>query len=100
MVETIENILKDKILELSHFLKSKCNNNEQLELITNKLDSLKYYEIMLFVSFLNINRINEYCDQFIHTYKINETPEIREKINDYLIYFISIKELMNENITE
>ena len=27
-IETIENILRDKILELSEYLKSHCNNNE------------------------------------------------------------------------
>jgi hypothetical protein len=27
-IETIENILRDKILELSEYLKSHCHNNE------------------------------------------------------------------------
>ena len=95
MDNNIESILKNKILELSDFLKSKCNHNEQIELITNKLDNLKYYEIMLFISFLNINKVNEYSNQFLHTYKIVETEEIRDTIKDYIIYFISIKELIN-----
>ena len=60
--ETIETILKNKILELSDYLKSKCDDAEYIELITHKLENLKYYEIMLFITFLNINKINEYCD--------------------------------------
>ena len=96
--DSIETILRNKILELSDYLKSKCNNNEQIELITKKLDNLKYYEIMLFISFLNINKIDEYCNQFITTYKIVETEEIRNTIKDYIIYFISIKELISESV--
>ena len=99
-MDNIESILRNEILELSNYLKSKCNNNEQIELISHKLDNLKYYEIMLFISFLNINKVNEYCDQFIHTYQIVESEEIRDKIKNYIIYFISIKELISENITE
>jgi hypothetical protein len=53
---------------------------------------------MLFVSFLKNDKINEYCDQFINTYKINETEEIRETVKNYLIYFISIKELIIETM--
>ncbi len=97
-IETIENILRDKILELSEYLKSHCHNNEQIELITKKLDNLKNYEIMLFISFLNINKVNEYCDQFIDTYKIEETEQIRETIKDYILYFISIRDLISETV--
>ena len=94
MNNNVENILRSKILELSDYLKSKCNNNEEIEQISDRLENLKYYEIMLFISFLNINKIDEYCNQFIQTYKIVETEEIREKIKDYIIYFITIKDLI------
>ena len=53
---------------------------------------------MLFISFLNINKVNEYCDQFIDTYKIDESEEIRETIKDYIIYFISIRNLISETV--
>ena len=96
--DSIETILRNKILELSDYLKSKCDNNKQIELITKKLENLKYYEIMIFISFLNVDKVNEYCDQFINTYKIDETEEIREKIKDYIIYFISIRDLISETI--
>lgn len=94
----VETILKTKILDLSNYLKSNCNNNEQIELITHKLDNLKYYEIMLFISFLNINKIDEYCNQFIQTYQIVETEEIRETIKDYIIYFLTIKDLISDTV--
>ena len=96
--DSIETILRNKILELSDYLKSKCDNNEQIELITKKLDNLKNYEIMLFISFLNINKVNEYCNQFIDTYKIDETEQIRETIKDYILYFISIRDLISETV--
>ena len=97
--DSIENILRDKINELSTYLISKCDNNDQIELITKKLNNLKYYEIMLFISFLNVDKVNEYCDQFINTYQIVETDDqIRETIKDYIIYFISIRDLISENV--
>ena len=53
---------------------------------------------MLFISFLKIDKVNEYCDQFIYNYQIVETEEIREKIKDYIIYFISIRDLISETV--
>ena len=54
---------------------------------------------MLFISFLNINKVDEYCDQFINTYGIVESDDqIRETIKDYIIYFISIRDLISETI--
>ena len=95
---SLENILRNKINELSDYLKSFCNNDEQIHLIQNKLQNLKYYEIMLFILSLKETEIEIYINQFIHTYQINETEEIRQTIKEYLIYFININNLLKETV--
>lgn len=97
MSNSIETILKEKIIELSDYLKSKCNNDDQIKLIEEKLNNLKLYEIMMFVLFLKDDQIDNYINQFIHTYKIDDNNETREKIKEYLLYFLNVKILLNEN---
>ena len=96
--ETLELILKNKINELSDFLKSHCNNEEQLNKIEQTLNNLKFYDIMLFILVINENDIDKYINQFIYGYQINETEEIRNTIKVYLEYFISINNLLKENV--
>ena len=94
----LETILREKINELSNYLKSFCNNQEQVNLIEHKLNNLKYYELMLFILSLKETEIETYINQFINTYQIHETEEIRKFIKDYLEYFISINEILKETV--
>ena len=96
--ECLELILKQKINELSDYLKSHCNNQDQLILIEDKLNNLKFYDIMLFILVLNENQIDTYINQFINSYQINETEEIKLTIKGYIEYFISVNKLLNENV--
>ena len=96
--ESLETILRNKINELSHYLKSFCNNDDQVNLIEHKLNNLKYYEIMLFILSLKESEIETYINQFINTYKIHETEQIRNTIKEYLQYFISVNNLLKETV--
>ena len=98
MENSLEQILREKINELSNYLKSFCNNQEQVNLIEHKLNNLKYYELMLFILSLKETEIETYINQFINTYQIHETEEIRKFIKDYLEYFISINEILKETV--
>ena len=95
---SLETILRNKINELSNYLKSFCNNQEQVNLIDKKLNNLKYYELMLFILSLKETEIETYINQFINTYQIHETEDIRKFIKDYLEYFISINEILKETV--
>ena len=94
----LETILREKINELSHYLKSFCNNDDQIQLLEHKLNNLKYYELMLFILSLKETDIELYINQFINTYQIHETEEIRRFIKDYLEYFISINNVLKETV--
>ena len=96
--ESLETILRNKINELSDYLKSFSSNDDQIHLIQDKLNNLKYYEIMLFILSLKETEIDNYCNQFINTYKINETEQIRQTIKDYIIYFINVNNLLKETV--
>ena len=93
---TLEQILKEKILNLSNFLKSKSDNETQNKLIDKKLNDLKFYEILLFISFLQKNQIDTYIEQFLNTYKIEDSDETRNTIKEYMSYFVEVKEIMNQ----
>ncbi len=96
--DSLETILRQKINEMSHYLKSFSNNDEQLYLIEDKLKNLKYYEIMLFILSLKETEIENYIDQFMNTYKINETEVKRQTIKEFLLYFISVNKILKETV--
>ena len=96
--ESLETILRNKINELSDYLKSFSSNDDQIHLIQDKLNNLKYYEIMLFILSLKETEIETYINQFINTYQINETEDIRDTIKEYLQYFISVNNLLKETV--
>ena len=96
--DSLEIILREKINEMSNYLKSFSNNDEQLYLIEDKLKNLKYYEIMLFILSLKETQIENYIDQFINTYKINETEIKRQTIKEFLLYFISVNKILKETV--
>ena len=96
--DSLEIILREKINELSDYLKSFSSNDDQIHLIQDKLNNLKYYEIMLFILSLKETEIETYTNQFIHTYQLIETEEIRQTIKQYLLYFININNILKETV--
>ena len=95
---SLENILRNKINELSDYLKSFCDNDEQIHLLEQNLNNLKYYELLLLIMSLKESEIGTYTNQFFHIYQINETEEIRQTIKEYLLYFININNLLKETV--
>ena len=54
----IENILKDKVKELGEFLITICENENKKKDINESLIDLPFYKILLFKSFMDINKID------------------------------------------
>ena len=91
----IETILKEKILEFSSYLKQKCNNPDHVKQIDEKLNNLKFYEIMAFIMFLDENKLDTYIND-LFKYDIEDSQEVRDNIKNYLNYFLSVKQIVNE----
>jgi hypothetical protein len=97
-MNNIETILKDKINEFSSFLISKCDNDDQIKIIQDKLGNLKFYELMLFITFLDNNRLDHYINELMNTINLQDSEEIRLSIKEYLIYFINVKQIFNDSM--
>jgi hypothetical protein len=93
---SIENILIEKINELGQFLINHTDNEEKKKLIKDSLVDLPLYKILLFISFINKERIDNQIEDFLKIYGIVDTKEIREKIKDSLNYFINVKNILND----
>lgn len=94
----IENILKDKVNEFASFLISKCDNHDQIKTIEDKLLGLKFYEIMMFLTFLDPNKLDSYTNELMNSIHIQDSEEIRNSIKDYLNYFLSVKQIINDSM--
>ena len=93
--QDIEIILREKILEFSSFLISKCNNPDHVKLIEEKLNNLKFYEIMAFIVFLDENKLDSYIND-LFKYDIEDSQEIRDNIKNSLNYFLTVKQIIIE----
>ena len=91
----IESILKEKILEFSSYLKEKCHNQDHVKQIDEKLNNLKFYEIMAFIMFLDENKLDTYIND-LFKYDIEDSQEVRDNIKNYLNYFLSVKQIIIE----
>ncbi len=91
--KNIEILLRQKIEELGHFLVSICDNENKKKEIKDSLIDLPFYKILLFITFLDKDKqIND----FINLFSLNNTEENRDKILEYLNYFLQIKSILNE----
>ena len=54
----IEIFLKQKIQELGHFLISICDNDDKINDIKDSIINLPTYKILLFISFIDHNKID------------------------------------------
>ena len=96
MNNNIELILKDKIKEMGNFLITICENDTKKKDIIDTLIDIPTYKILLFISFLDLNKIDHQIDDFIKLFYLNNSEENRDKIKEYINYFISIKNILNE----
>ena len=92
----IEILLKNKIKDLGEFLLSICENENKKNEIKTALIDLPFYKILLFISFLDSNKIDNQINDFINSFQLNDTQENRDKIKEYIEYFFQIKLIINE----
>jgi hypothetical protein len=92
---SIENILKEKITELGQYLMSNCNDTNKQNDIRTALTDLPTYKVLLFVSFIDHNKIDTQINEFIKLFNINDSQDIRNEIKTYLEYFLEVKNILN-----
>ena len=93
----MEEILRNKITEFGKYLLTLTEDEKKKSLITNKLLDLKYYEILLFITFLNEERKDAYIQDFVSKFQLEQSDELIEKTTEFMNYFIEVKKLLNEN---
>ena len=93
----LEILLKDKIKELGNFLIEICTDQSKKNDIKETLIELPMFKILLFISFLDLNKIDHQITDFISLFKLNDTEENRIKIFNYIQFFISVKEILDGN---
>lgn len=91
----VETILNNKVKELGEYLISICENDSKKQDIHNALIDLPTYKILLFISFLDNNKIDHQIDDFVKLFQIRNDNETRENIKSYIDYFIQVKEILN-----
>ena len=94
--QNIEILLKNKIKDLGEFLLSICENENKKKDINDALIDLPTYKILLFISFLNHNKIDDQITDFIKLFQLNDNNENRNEIKKYIDYFLQIKQILNE----
>lgn len=92
----LESILLEKIQCFSNYLISICNNQNHINQIKDKIGTLKFYEILLFINFLTNDKIDTYINELYKNFDINDTSDTRNDIKNYLIYFLNVKNIMND----
>ena len=95
MNNQIEIILRDKIKDLGQFLISICDNEEKKQTIKETIIDIPSYKLLLFVSLLDPNRIDNQINDFINIFNINDTTENRSVLKDKLDYFIQVKNILD-----
>ena len=92
--QNIEILLKNKIQDLGNFLLSIYNDDKKQD-IKDALIDLPSYKILLFISFLDLNKVNEQINDLINLFQLNDTSDNRNKIKEYINYFIQVKDIIN-----
>ena len=96
MNTNVETILKDKVKDLGEYLISICGDETKKQDIKDSLIGLPTYKILLFISFLDLDKIDHQISDFVTLFKLNDTTENRNQIKNYIDYFIEIKKILNE----
>ena len=92
---TLEIILKDRVKTLGEFLISICQDEIKKKAIKDTLIGIEYYKILMFITFLNVDTIEDKINYIIKIFKLNDTEDNREKIKNHINYFIDIKKIIN-----
>ena len=92
----LEIMLKDKVKDLGNYLIEICEDETKKQNIRDTLIDLPVYRILLFISFLNEDKIDHQIDDFENLFKLKHTEESRIKIKEYITFFIQIKDILNE----
>ena len=82
--QNIEALLKQKIQELGHYLISICENENKVKDINDSLINLPTYKILLFISFIDHNKIESQINDFIKLFCLNDNTENRDKLKEYI----------------
>ena len=93
----LELLLKDKIKNFGEFLISICQDETKIKDINNSIIDLPLYKILLFISFLDLNKIDNQINDFILLFKLENNQENRNKILENIQFFISVKDILNGN---
>ena len=91
----METLLIDKIQLMAEYLISQCNDTNKIKQINETLKDLPLYKIILFINFLDLKKMDDQINDFIKLFSLNDTEESRNKIKEYLNYFIEVKEILN-----
>lgn len=91
----MEPLLKDKIQLMAEYLISQCNDTNKVKQINDTLTDLPLYKIILFINFLDLKKMDAQIDDFIKLFSLNDTEDSRNKIKEYLNYFIEVKSILN-----
>ena len=91
----IEILLKNKIKDLGEFLISICENDNKKKDIIDSLIELPSYKILLFISFLDLNKVDNQISDFIQLFQLVDNTENRDEIKKYINYFIEVKNIIN-----
>jgi hypothetical protein len=92
----LEIMLKDKVKELGEFLIEICLDETKKRDIKDTLIDLPMYKLLMFISFLDTNKVDHQIDDFVRLFKLDNTEDNRTKIKDHIQFFISVKEILNE----
>ena len=96
MSDNIEILLKQKVKELGEFLISICDDEKKRIEIKESIIELPTYKILLFINFLDLNKVEDQIDDFIKMFKLNNSEQNRSEIKKYIDYFIEVKKIINE----
>ena len=108
----MNNIIKNKIIELGNYMLSINNNENKIGLIYSFIINSDDFEKKLFIKCLKLQDDNQEkeiitkkdengntfitknfstLDNWIDIYGLNDNEEVKNKLKEYLDYFISVK---------
>ena len=91
----VKQLLKQKVSQFGEFLISVCNNESIKIEIQNEIQHMKIEYILLFILFLDKNKIHNEIDKLIQKFHIIDTEETRNQIHQYIDYFLEVKKHLN-----
>ena len=63
---------------------------------SSTIGSSSITDILLFITFLNANKIDSEILLFINTFELNDSDNVKEKIKEYITYFLNVKNIINK----